>query len=91
MEPKGTRPISTCPAESRSQSSEPETDADGEHASNRVTVVSSPPRTLFEYTGNCARNSAPYSQNQEMPRIDRKTVRFSRAKPMLRQVSDKQD
>jgi hypothetical protein len=31
IEPKGTRPISTCPADSRSQSSEPKADADREY------------------------------------------------------------
>src|SRR5688572_7673281 len=37
--------------------------------------------------GNCVTKVAPKYQNHEIPRIDRNTVRFSRRKRKLRQVS----
>ena len=88
IDPNGTSPISTCLPDNRSQSIEPRPIPTVKIASSNVTNVSSPPSTFLAKTGNCARNSAPYSQNHEMPRIDRNTVRLWRAKPMLRHVSD---
>ena len=47
IEPKGTSPISTCRAESRSQSSEPMPMPSVNTPSSRVTLVSVPPSTFF--------------------------------------------
>ena len=38
-------------------------------------------------SGNCMVIAEPKNQNQDMPRIDRKTLRFSLAKPTMCQVS----
>ena len=87
IEPKGTRPISTLRPERRSQASEPSPTPTEKIARSAVTLDSPPCSTFFANSGNCERNSAPYSQNQEMPRIERYTTGLARIASKLRQVS----
>ena len=47
IDPKGTRPISTCLADRRSQSSEPRPIPSVKTPSSRVTLDSLPPSTFF--------------------------------------------
>ena len=41
----------------------------------------------FVYAGTCNVIAEPKNQNQEIPKIDRNTLFFRRAKPTIRQVS----
>ena len=87
MEPKGTRPISTLWPDRRSHISEPAPMPMENTASSIVTTWASPPSTSRAKPVKVVRNTEPKNHSQEMPIIDRNTVRLPRACSRFFQVS----
>src|SRR5579871_3851532 len=76
IEPNGTRPISTLCPESFSHIREPMPMPTENTASSNVTTFSSPESTSLAKGENEVRKVAPKYHSQEMPIIDRNTVRL---------------
>lgn len=89
MLPNGTKPISTAWSLIFSHRSEPRAMPTEKTASSNVTTWALACKTSLANGANWVRNTAPKNHNQEIPSIDRKTLRVWRAMPRFRQVSEK--
>ena len=85
--PNGTKPISMRRRDSFSQASDPKATATVNTVRISVTTVGPPARCTRAKFGICARYTPPSSQNQEMPSMERNTLRCSLANLMRRKVS----